>query len=246
MNSGLYAATAGLIARTEALDVAANNLANASTVGFKAQREFYRALAAELRRPPQSNPLGRAINNFGVLGGANLDFRQGTFERTANELDFALDGPGFFAVQTAAGLRATRNGNFHLDANNRLVTADGDAVLGDSGPLEIPSGPLSVGEDGTLSVRGAVAGQLRIVDADSAAIVQEGKSLFSIPASALRPVTGARVRQGMLESSNMNPVAGAVGLIAIQRQAEMLQRALSIFHNDFNRAAAEDLPRVVG
>jgi flagellar basal-body rod protein FlgF len=84
------------------------------------------------------------------------------------------------------------------------------------------------------------------VDADPAAVAQEGKSLFLIAASALRPETGARVRQGLLESSNFNAVSGAVGLITIQRQAEMLQRALSIFHNDFNRAAAEDLPRVMG
>jgi flagellar basal-body rod protein FlgF/flagellar basal-body rod protein FlgG len=245
MNSGLYAAAAGLIARAEALDVAANNLANASTVGFKAQREFYQALATEMRRA-SVNPLSRAIARFGVLGGASLDFGQGTLERTGNELDFALEGPGLFAVQTAAGVRYTRNGNFHLDSNNRLVTADGDAVLGDSGPLEVPSGPLSVGEDGTISVRGGVAGRLKIVEASGSSITQEGKSLFVIPGGAIRPASGTRVRQGMLESSNFNAVAGAVGLVAIQRHAEMLQRALSIFHNEFNRAAVEDLPRVVG
>jgi len=246
MNSGFYAATAGLVARTEALDVAANNLANASTVGFKAQREFYKALTGQLRRTP-SSPLSRAVNNFGVLGGARFDFRQGMLERTTNEFDFALEGGGFFAVQTAAGVRYTRNGNFHVDSRGRLVTAAGELVLGEQGPLEIPSGPLSAGDDGTLSVRGAVVGRLKIVDADpTATVVQEGSSQFSIPESAMRAAPGTRVRQGMLESANLSPVVGAVGLIALQRHAEMLQRALSIFHAEFNRAAAEELPRVAG
>jgi flagellar basal-body rod protein FlgF/flagellar basal-body rod protein FlgG len=246
MNSGFYAATAGLIARTEALEVAANNLANSSTVGFKAQREFYKALTAQLRRG-SSSPLNRAINNFGVLGGARFDLRPGMLERTSNDFDFALEGAGFFAVQTAGGLRYTRNGNFHIDPRGRLVTAAGDMVMGEQGPLEIPSGPLSVGDDGTLSVRGAVVGRLKIVDVDPAATpVQEGSSQFSIPASAVRPARGTRVRQGMLESANLSPILGAVGLITIQRHAEMLQRALSIFHTEFNRAAAEELPRIAG
>jgi len=246
MNSGFYAAAAGLLARVDALDVAANNLANVSTVGFKSQREFYEALMAHLKKASLGS-VNRAINNFGVLGGARFDFRQGNLERTGGDSDVAIEGPGFFTIQTRAGVRYTRNGNFHVDPSGRLATAAGDLVLGEDGPLRVPPGQLSIGAEGTLSVQGATAGRLKLVDfGPSTAMVQEGNSYFAVSAGASPNAAAVKVRQGMLEASNLNAVVGAVGLIAIQRQAEMLQRALSIFHTEFNRTAAEELPRMVG
>src|ERR1051326_2675718 len=99
MNSGYYAAFAGLQAKTQALEVAANNLANASTPGYKAQQEFYRSYESSAKGRPLS-PLNHAINDFGVLGGASLDLRSGNLELTGNNLDLALEGSGFFVVQT--------------------------------------------------------------------------------------------------------------------------------------------------
>lgn len=244
MNSGYYAAFAGLLARTQALDLAANNLANANTAGYKAQRGFYQSLLANMGGGSLSG-LNRAINNFGVLGGGVVDARPGNMEPTGNPLDVAIEGAGFFAVQTPAGVRYTRNGSLQLSTSGQLQTSEGFSVLGDQGPITLPSGQVSLSSDGTFSVKGAVAGKLRLVEfAPGTELVPEGNSLFAVPAGAERPAASSQVRQGALESSNISPVTGAVNLVILQRHMEMLQRALSIFHTEFNRTAAEELPRV--
>jgi flagellar basal-body rod protein FlgF/flagellar basal-body rod protein FlgG len=244
MNSGFYAAFAGFTAKMQALDVLANNLANAGTTGFKGQHEFYKAVTASLGFTPLG-ALNRAINNYGVLGGAAVDLSQGNIEKTGNNLDLAIQGRGFFAVQTPAGIRYTRNGSFQLDPKGDLVDRSGDAVLGDQGPMQIPPGQVSVGPDGTVSVAGAIAGKLRVVDfAQGAQLVPEGNTQFNAPAGAARPSTDSILEQGALEQSNINAVQTSVALILLQRQAESLERALSVFQNDFNRTAAQELPRV--
>jgi len=244
MDSGYYAACTGLLAKTDALELAANNLANSSTIGYKAQMEFYRSLTASLSGRRLS-PLNQAVNDYGVLGGATLDLRAGEFEKTGNELDLALEGSGFFVVQTPAGLRYTRNGSFHADALGRLVTSTGDAVLGEEGPIDLPSGTLSISPDGTISQHGAVVARLKILTfAPGTSLVPEGNSLYQAPDGSQLPADDARVAQGTLESSNLNPVAGAVSLVALQRHAQLLQQALRIFNSTFNTAAAQELSRV--
>jgi flagellar basal-body rod protein FlgF/flagellar basal-body rod protein FlgG len=248
VDSGYYAAFTALLAGTQALELAANNLANISTTGYKAQREFYKSLTATLDTS-HSRPLSalnQAINNYGMLGGTRVDVQAGMLERTGNDLDVAMEGSGFFVVQTKAGLRYTRNGNFRLDAAGQLVTAWGDLVMDDQGrPLEVPSGPVSISPDGTISSKGAVVGRLNTVDFPPGTIfVPEGHSTYKAAAGSPTTAVDPRVRQGMLEASNMNSVSGMVGLIMIQRQAQLYEQALSIFHNDFDKSAAEDLPRV--
>jgi flagellar basal-body rod protein FlgF/flagellar basal-body rod protein FlgG len=248
VDSGFYAAFTGLRAGTEALELAANNLANISTTGYKAQREFYKSLTASLSNFNQQrlSPLNRVINNYGVLGGAIVDVQAGTLERTGNDLDVAMEGSGFFVVQTKAGLRYTRNGNFRVGPDGQLVTAWGDLVMDDQNrPIDIPSGSVSVSPDGTISSQGAVVANLQIVDfAPGTVLVPEGNSIYKAPTGPATPAADPRVRQRMLEASNMNPIAGTIGLIMIQRQTQVLQQALSIFHNDFDRSAIADLPRV--
>jgi len=248
VDSGFYAAFTGLLAGTQALELAANNLANISTTGYKSQREFYNSVTASLANASRRklSPLNLAINDYGVLGGATVDLQAGTLERTGNDFDVAMEGSGFFVVQTKAGLRYTRNGNFRVDAGGQLVTAWGDPVMDDQGrPLDIPSGSIAISPDGTISTRGGVVGRLQTVDFTSgAALVPEGNSLYKAATGSTTPATDPRVRQRMLEASNMNPITGTIGLIMIQRQTQLLQQALSIFHNDFNKSAAEDLPRV--
>ena len=248
MDSGYYAAFTGLLAGTQALELAANNLANISTTGYKAQREFYNSLAARLGNSNgrQLSTLNQAINNYGVLGGATVDVQSGTLERTGNDLDVAMEGPGFFVVRTKAGLRYTRNGNFRVDADGQVVTAWGDPVMDDQGrPLEIPSGPVSISSDGTISSQGGVVGRFQTVDfALGTALVPEGNSMYKAATASATAASDPRVRQGMLEASNMSPITGTIALIMIQRQTQLLQQALTIFHNEFNKSAAEDLPRV--
>jgi len=99
MDSGYYAAMAGLVARTQALDTAASNLANAQTPGYRAEREFFRSVL--LGPDALNSQLGRTVNNFGLLGGDQLSMAQGALTATGNPLDLAIEGEGFFEVQTA-------------------------------------------------------------------------------------------------------------------------------------------------
>lgn len=244
MNSGYYAACAGLKTQTQALEFIANNLANINTTGYRSQQVTFRSFFAAARAA-STNPLNRAVNDFNILGGTRLDLSAGNLQSTGNPFDVALEGDGFFAVQTNAGIMYTRNGNFQVSAKGQLITAQGDAVLGDDGPITVPSGDIAISTDGTLSEAGAVVGKLRVIDFPSDTwLVPQGNSYYLGPDANARPAARAYVRQSMLESSNVNPVLGMVSLISVQRHADMMQRALSAYYNEFNRVATNDLPRV--
>lgn len=244
MDSGFYAACAGLRAQSQALELAAHNLANLNTTGYRAQQTIFQSLVAT-HGGPLVNPLNRAVNEFGVLSGSRVDLSAGSLERSGNPLDLGIEGKAFFVVQTQRGTLYTRNGSFRVSAQGQLITADGNPVLGESGPLTIPSGTVSISADGTVSVNGAVSGKLRLVEFTSdAGLESAGNSYYSAPEKSAQPAKDSYVRQGMLESSNVNPMAAVVGLIAVQRQAEMLQRALSAFHTDMNHIAASQLPQI--
>ncbi len=244
MDSGYYAACNGMRAQAQTLEVMANNLANVNTSGYLGADTTFHSLLASARGNLQGT-LNQVINHFDTLSGTHLELTNGSLARTDNPFDFAIEGNGFFAVQTQAGTMYTRNGGFQLSAQRQLTTADGDPVLGDQGPMTLPAGKISVSGDGTISVDGAVAGKIQIVEfADDTAIQPQGQSLYSAPTSTAKAATTSVVRQGMIASSNVNPVTALVGLINVQRNADMLQRALSEFYGDFNRIAVEDLPRV--
>jgi flagellar basal-body rod protein FlgF len=257
VNSGFYAATTGLMARLQALDVAANNLANSGATGFKAQRAFYSTLSANMAAPtatlaggvPRQSPatvaINQAVNNFGVLGGATVDFSAGSLDHTGNELDMAVDGPGFFTIAGPNGTAYTRNGSFTLGAHGELLTSNGDAVLGKNGPIQLPPGQVSVGSDGSITVNGKAVDQIQVAEFDkSTPPMALGASLFvATPGAPAKPAAASSVRQGFLEGSNMNTIAGGVGLVELQRSAEMLQKALTIFHTEFNRTVTEDIAK---
>ena len=242
MDSGLYAAYTGLLSRTQALDTASNNLANASTAGFRAQREYFRGVMTALIG--SESQVGSGVNGFGVLGGTLSDLGQGPVNRTGNPLDLALNGPGFFAIKTAHGTAYTRDGQFQRGTDGTLQTTTGEPVLSPSGAqITVPSGTVSVSEDGTVAVNGAVAGQVGVFSfAHLAALVQEGANRFG--AGSETAVAGtAAVQQGALEGANQDAIHGTMQLVLIQRQAEMMQKALGQFDTGFDKVA-EDLGRV--
>ncbi|MFZ0706007.1 MAG: flagellar hook basal-body protein [Candidatus Korobacteraceae bacterium] len=246
MNNGLYAACAGLLARTQALDLAANNLANVNTGGFKGQVPRFASLLAGAGTGRVSNAVFRAVDEFGVLGESRLDLQQGPIEQTGNDLDFAIQGSGYFALQNPQGGRLyTRNGAFHINRQSQLTTADGSLVLGSQGPILLPPGKLAVSAGGIISVDGAVAGQLQVVDfASGTDLTPQGAATFSAPAGAERPSNAVNVVQGALEGSNVDPVSAAVGLVVLQRNMGLLQQALTVFHSEMNRIAAQELSRL--
>ena len=243
MDPGYYAACTGMMAQAQSLELVANNLANTNTAGYRGQHSVFRATLAASGYP--LTEVNRATNNYGILEGSRLDLSQGGLQTTGNELDLAVEGPGFFAVQTPNGTMYTRNGSLHLD-KDQLVTSAGDPMLGEKGAIRIPSGgPISIGPDGTISVNGAVAGKLNIVEfAPGTQIQSVGKTYYSAPNGAGTAAKQSQVRQGTLEASNVDAVLGAMDLITVQRSMEMMQRALTIFDTQFNRIAVEDIPRV--
>lgn len=244
MDSGFYAACTALMAKSQTLDLVANNLANVSTPGYRAQHDSFSSLLASSSALPLSD-LNRAVNDYAVLGGSQLNLSQGNLQRTGNELDLGIEGRGFFVVQTQAGRLFTRNGNFHVSPHGQLVTSEGDAVMGENGVIPIVGGPVSVSTDGTISIDGAVAGKLKIVEFPPGTPLESvGRTYYSAPARSDIASAESRVQQGTIEASNVNPISSAIELVTVQRYSELMQRALSMFHQDMNMVAAQDLPRV--
>jgi flagellar basal-body rod protein FlgF len=244
MDSGYYAACAGLAAQTQALELVANNLANLGTAGFRGEQATFQSMLAG-GGTVSWNPLNAAVNDFGVLGGSRVDRSSGNLVATGNPLDLAVAGSGFFVVQSPAGPLYTRNGAFHLTPAGQLVTAEGDAVMGDQGPIILPSGAVTVSGDGTVSVNGDVVATVRVAEfSPDTSLRAMGNAMYAAPDGTALPAASSSLRQGMIEDSNVSPVEGVVQLISIQRNAEMMQRALTLFDSQFNQTAVQDLPRV--
>ena len=189
--------------------VVSNNLANVSTPGFKAERVFARLLA-----------------DGGPEAGTRDDFRSGSVAPTGRPLDVAIEGDGFLVVKTDAGERYMRGGSFRLDELGGLVTDDGAAVLGESGPIVLPPGEVRLEENGTIHVDGAPVGRLRVERPDGTP-VREGANLWVPDGEGDEvPREEIHVRQGHLEESNVDPVGALVEMIEIQRAYSAVQRSI--------------------
>jgi flagellar basal-body rod protein FlgF/flagellar basal-body rod protein FlgG len=245
MDSGYYAALTGLVARTQALDTAAANLANAQTPGYRAEREYFRSFL--LDPSAQESQLGQAVNRFGLLGGDRLSSAQGPFQRTGNPLDLGIEGKGFFAIETGNGLRFTRDGSFHRSQAGLLVTAANEPVLSAARQsIAMPPGEVAVGTDGVLSVNGAAVAGVGIFEfSTETQLKAEGANRYMAPdGAAILQSKDSVVHAGALEGANQDVIQGSLDLLMMQRQAEMMQKALTIFHTEFNKTASEELPRV--
>ena len=251
MDSGLYAAYTGLLARTQALDTAANNLANAGTAGFRAQRDYFSGvLAGGIDQDPETaSQVGQSVNGFGVLGGNRLDLGQGEIKATGNPLDLALARPGLLRHPDSQRIRYTRDGAFSRSSTGVLQTAQGEPVLdANQKPITIPTGAVYVSPDGSISVSTAdgsmIVGRVGAFDfPEKSVLTAEGANRFSANGAKPIPAT-ASVEQGSVEGANEDAIHGTMQLVLVQRQAEMMQKALSVFNNDFDKTASEDFPRV--
>ncbi len=243
MDSGYYAAFSGWLARSQALDLAAGNLANAGTAGYRAQRDYFRS--AIVGPDALGSQLNTTVNAFGVLGGSRLDFGQGAVTPTGNPLDLAIEGDGFFAIQTKQGIRYTRDGQFERSPDGILTTQTGEPVLdARQQPVRMPAGPIVVGVDGAVSVNGGIAGKLAVFGFAAQDLTAEGANRYALAEGAQATAATGTLHQGSLESSNQDVIEGSLQLVLMQRQAEMMEKAVSMFSNDLDKAASEDLPRV--
>ena len=229
MSSGIYVATAGAVAQSNALDVTASNIANASTAGFKGARVTFR------------EALARAKSADTALVGAGtgaIDASNGVITQTGNPLDVAIDGDGYFAVDTARGVRYTRDGSFQLGADGKLVTSEGNPVRGTTGPIDVPPGAaqIAIDADGTVRADGAEVGKLELAHLDRASITHDSDNLVmsSKPAVAGPPV---KLVTGAVEGSNVNVVRGVVDLVKVSRTYESLMRVIEGYHECESRAA---------
>jgi flagellar basal-body rod protein FlgF len=244
MDSGYYAACAGLAAQTQALELVAHNLANLATTGYRGQQTTFRSLLAG-NGSAGANPLNVAVNDFGVLSGSRVDLTSGSTVATGNPMDAAVAGSGFFTVQSAQGVLYTRDGSFHLTSAGQLVTNQGNAVLGEQGPVILPGGSVTIGRDGTISVDGSVVDKLRLAEfSPGTNLTAMGNATYSAPQGSALVAAESTVSQGMLEGSNVSPTEAVVQLITVQRNAEMLSRALSALDGQLNQVAVQDLPKV--
>ncbi len=248
MADGIYTALSGALAQQQALDVVANNVANASTKGFRADRVVFGEVLAGATTPTSATATGASSTSGSAQRGVQVeatavDVSAGTLVRTGNPLDVAISGNGFFVVESPAGPRYTRAGAFSFDGAGALQTSMGYPVHGEGGPLTVPPGTrnIEIGEDGMLRANGQDLGKLKLVEfADPSRLSREGLTLFNVT-NGVSPedASETRVVQGHLESSNVNAMAGLNDLITVNRTFDALQRVIDTFHKLDERTARE-------
>ncbi|MBI4874040.1 MAG: flagellar hook basal-body protein [Acidobacteria bacterium] len=241
MDSLTMAAAAGLRARMESLELLANNLANASTAGYKADREFY-----DLYRSPEA-AASPDVARLPLIEKPWTDYSQGTLTATGNPLDLSLDGRGFFSVDGPGGVLYTRGGGLRLARDGTLATPEGYPLRNAGGrPVRLdPALPFEIARDGAVRQSGQELARLAVTDFPQPdALVKKGGNYFHMtdPAAPGRR-SAAEVHQGAIENANFNSAESAVRLVSVLRQFEMLQRALAL-GGEMNRRAVEEVARV--
>jgi len=238
MIKGIYNSASAMIPRICQQEVIANNIANVSTPGFKKDSVFITELSkAQARNLPVKSDWERPM-----LDQVYTDYGQGALDQTGNQLDIAIDGPGFFVTQDSAGETAlTRDGVFTRDNLGFLVTADGETVLSDSGPVQLPDGAVSVSDDGVVSVDGTEINRLRVATVDDPSQLEKirpGK--YQVPPGvSLTAAANFAVRQGYLESSNVDVVMQMVEMISSYRNYEADSKALQTQDESLGRLISE-------
>lgn len=213
------------------MQVVANNIANASTTGFRQEGMVFSEYVQSVDGAPSLS-----------MGHGNVrktSFEQGALQETGGTFDLAIEGDGFFLIETPEGERLTRAGGFSPNAEGDLVTFDGYRVLDAGGaPVFVPPGAATVSfsPDGTISADGALLGQIGVVrPTDLTALVREGGVMFRAD-GGFEPSESARVMQGFVEASNVNPITQIARMIEIQRAYEMGQNFIETEDERVRRA----------
>ena len=227
-----------------ALDMASHNLANVNTVGFKEGRSFLTLLNQTLN-DQDSSQVGAAVNNQVVLAEGALNESDGSLLATGRDLDIALSGSGYLTVQTPRGLRYTRDGGLAIGRQDFLTTRDGYVLLGENGPIQLGQGKVRIDEQGSVYLDGNLMDRLKLVTFnDPRALQREGAALMAPVSDKMKAVPAQlQVRQGYLEQSNVNAIAGVVGMVGILRHFEAIQKSVNLLMNEVNAKAIDRLGR---
>jgi flagellar basal body rod protein FlgG len=225
--------------RLEELDRLAADLANVNTAGYKTERKANVAV----ERDRFTSELEAAVDV--VLGGTKVDWKPGLIANTGRDLDVAIDGRGFFVVETATGDRYTRAGSFIKRNDGVLTTTDGEPVLGENGPITLPNGPVSIADDGTIRSGAAVVGRLQIVEFGSERdVIRESGSRFrALPGAAAPQAVDAKLVGGSLEQSNVSVVDRMAKLTELSRNFESLNKSVNVLMTELDGRAISELGR---
>jgi flagellar basal-body rod protein FlgF len=242
MSTGIWAAASGMVSQTAALDVAATNIANASTPGFRADRALFRQTMAQAT----DRSMGTQSLRYSVSRTVQPNMAAGQMVETGRGLDVAIRNENsFFAVRTPEGERYTRAGSFHLTADGKLTTADGLPVL-DSGrqPITVPTTgqAITIDPTGQILADGEPAGpKLLVVSFNKPdALEKQGSNLLRGTPGAGRPTSiEAELNGGYLELSNSSAIDGMTHLISATREFEMLARVVEAFSSTEHKAATQ-------
>ncbi len=237
----LYPSASAQLVMEKRMEAITNNIANVDTTGFKRDTPIFAARVANLSKAHSlggaSDPTGGMsllpVPVYPVVDEVVTDFAQGIMKGTDNPLDIAIEGKGFFQIQTPNGIQYTRNGSFELSAQGQIVTKDGGQVLGEGGAITLPPGMITIDNEGGISVLGDDGKQTKIdnlvlvtID-DLTKMKKLGDNLFQLVEGATAtPFPEGRIHQGMLEGSNVNPVVEMVSMISAYRHYEMVQKAI--------------------
>lgn len=232
MDTTAYLALSRQVALMRDLDVIANNMANVTTTGFRGEQTLFETV---LRRAGEAPRLA-----FVQDVGTARDMSQGPMSATGNPLDLAIDGDGWMSFATPAGVRYSRAGHLEIDAAGQVVDAAGNPLLDDGGaPLTVPPGDrdITIAADGTVSNRAGILGRIGLsAFADPRALVPAGGNLWA--AEDLPAPSTARLAQGMLEGSNVQPILEMTRMIETTRAFEGTQKLIET-HHDIERRAIE-------
>lgn len=243
MDNLSVAAAAGLRARMESLDLLAHNLANATTPGFKADRELYRQYVSEENIGTEGAPVLPVIEKH------HTDFSQGTLLNSGGPLDVALSGKGFFTAKTPNGPVYLRGGTFQATPDGRITTREGYEVeirTADGQPFRAdPKLEFEISRDGRVRQAGRELGRFSIVEFDSGEYEKRMGNYFSFSSPKPIEARDVEVHQGKTEQANVAAPEMAVRLVNVMRQFEMLNRAIAL-GGEMNRRAVEEVARVNG
>lgn len=240
MDNTLLVSLSHQLAAYRSMDVIANNIANVSTPAFKKEGVKFEEYVASMK--PSETEKGTQYVSFVVDKGTVRDLNEGRMDRTNAPFDLAINGKGFFTVQTPNGDRYTRDGHFQLDSDGNLVTSDGHKVMGEGGQITFSpdDGDIHIGADGTMTGNQGQLGKIRLVQFDSEDGMQkEGASLYTTSETPKAAEKGT-IQQGMLEASNVEPVVEISHMIEVTR-AYQLTASMTQSQQDLMRQAVSKL-----
>ncbi|WP_276929389.1 flagellar hook-basal body protein [Herbinix luporum] len=251
MVRGLYTAYTGMANEQKRLDIIANNLANAATVGYKEEnvtnQAFDDVLVSKGRDSSEAyndRPIGRM--SLGVkLGEAYTNYSQGSLRQTGQTYDLALEGKGFFALSVMdkdqnADIKYTRNGSFTLNRDGYIVDSEGNRLMGESGEIMIPTdgADVVIDESGAIYVDGNYMDTILVTDfEDYNYLIKTNDTMFELVEGATIIPSTANIRQGFTEQSNVNVVSEMVEMIAITRAYEANQKVIQSIDQTLDLAA---------